>query len=371
MALPLRAQEQGPCQGSLSASSASAPALAKFTPAAERSGVVFHGWLDVNRAPPAAHLVIENTNPYAVAVRFEAELRGGSGPAAAGSRCVWIRARQFALDRPGLTVFEYPGATLSQIRIASAEVRPLDLPPGGAVAAPPRAATRPRPRVDAPRAEPAARTRTPARDTVRTRPEPARERAPAVAREAAPETLQASVPLKMVQDTLEAERSAVRARALLGAGKLDEARAAFAQAVRARPSEPGYHAELGGVLLRMRRWREAESRYRAAIALDASEPSYHAGARAALAGARQAPVRTAARPPRPRQATPPPLARAANTTMRVAAGMVLIPAGLVLGIAVAAAATLLGGIVPLGALRRGAVEKNVAPPAHTETETRG
>jgi hypothetical protein len=278
-ALPLRAQEQGPCQGSLSASSSSAPALAKFTPAAERSGVVFHGWLDVNRAPASAHLVIENTNPYSVAVRFEAELRGDAGPASTGSRCVWIRAREFALDRPGLTVFQYRGTTLSQIRISAAEITPLDRPPPAAGAAPPPAPARPRPRparVNTPRAAPA---RAPVRDTVRRRAE----------REAAPETLQASVPIKRVQaDTLPAAQRRV-------------ARAPVARPPAARPVTR----------------------------------------------------------PAPRKPKPPPMARAANRTMRVAAGMVLIPAGVVLGIAVAAAVTLLGGIVPLGVLRRGAVEKNV------------
>jgi hypothetical protein len=53
-----------------------------------------------------------------------------------------------------------------------------------------------------------------------------------------------------------------------------------------------------------------------------------------------------------RRPKPPPLARTANTTVRVAAAIVLVPAGVALGIAVAAAATLLGGIVPFGALRR-------------------
>jgi hypothetical protein len=284
-ALPLRAQEQGACQGSLSASSSSAPALAKFTPAAERSGVVFHAWLDVNRAPPGAHLVIENTNPYSVAVRFEAELRGDAGPVSTGSSCVWIRAREFALDRPGLTVFEYRGTTLSQIRIASAEITPLDRPPP-VMAAPPPAPARPRPRptrVDTPRAAPVAPARAPARDTVRT-PVPV-----------APETLQASVPIERVQaDTSPAA----------------ERRAAPVPVVRAPAARP------------------------------------------------------ITRPP-PRKPKPPPLARAANRTMRFAAGMVLIPAGVILGIAVAAAVTLLGGIVPLGVLRRGAVEKNVT---RTDTE---
>ncbi len=278
-ALPLRAQEQGACQGSLSASSSSAPALAKFTPAAERSGVVFHAWLDVNRAPPGAHLVIENTNPYSVAVRFEAELRGDAGPASTGSRCVWIRAREFALDRPGLTVFEYRGSTLSQIRIGAAEVTPLDRPPPAAVAAPPPAPARPRPRpplVDTPRV-------SRARDTVRT-PAPA-----------APETLQASVPIERVQaDTSPA-------------------------AQRSAPQVPVVRAPA---------------------------------------------TRPISRPPS-RKPKPPPLARAANRTMRFAAGMVLIPAGVVLGIAVAAAVILLGGIVPLGVLRLGAVEKNVT---RTDTE---
>lgn len=276
-ALPLRAQEQGACQGSLSASSPSAPALAKFTPAAERSGVVFHGWLDVLRAPPSAHLVIENTNPYSVAVRFDAELRGDAGPASTGSRCVWIRAREFALDRPGLTVFQYRGTTLSQIRIAAAEITPLDSPPPAVIAAPPSARARPRPRtarVDTPRAAPARPRATPV--------------------PAAPETLQASVPIERVQaDTLPAERIA-------------------APVVRAPAARP------------------------------------------------------VTRPP-PRKPKPPPLARAANQTMRVAAGMVLIPAGVVLGIAVAAAVTLLGGIVPLGVLCRG-VEKNVTRP-DTEAPT--
>jgi hypothetical protein len=95
MALPLGAQEQGACQGSLHASSSSAPALAKYTPAADRAGVVFHHWVDPLREPPRAHLVLENTNPYPVAVRFGAELRGSTGSVATGSGCMWIRAHEF------------------------------------------------------------------------------------------------------------------------------------------------------------------------------------------------------------------------------------------------------------------------------------
>ncbi len=272
MALPLGAQAQGACQGSLSTSSPSAPALAKYTPAAERSGVVFHGWLDAMRTPPSAHLVIENTNPYPVAVRFEAELRGGSGPVATGSRCVWIRTREFALDVPGLTVFEYPGTTLSQVRIGAAEIAPLERPPAVTVVDPPRApAPRappprpiPRPRADTPRAEPAAPEREAVRESVRVMAPPA----PVQPR---------SVP-----------------------------------AVRAIPPPP----------------------------------------------------------PKARRA-PPPAACAASRTLRVAAGVILVPAGVVLGIAVAASLTLLAGIVPLGALRKRAVEQNVTPPPGANPEAPG
>ncbi|HEX8362835.1 MAG TPA: hypothetical protein VF613_22115 [Longimicrobium sp.] len=287
MALPLRAQEQGPCQGPLSSSSPSAPALAKFTPAAERSGIVFHGWVDAIRTPPRAHLVIENTNPYPVAVRFEAELRGGSGPLATGSRCVWIRAREFALDRPGVTVFDYPGTTLSQVRIAAAEITPLERPRPAIVVTPPP--------VPSPRAEAVVppRGRAPARDTLRRR-----------STQAPPETVHVTVPLKMAQaDTLPAaDRSAAPARA---------------EAVRAAP-----------------------------------------------------PPRPIVRPPPPVPQKPPPLARAANRTLRVAAAMILVPAGVILGIAVASAVTLLGGIVPLGMLWRKGLEKNVTPLSHENAEAR-
>ncbi|HLL83702.1 MAG TPA: hypothetical protein VK420_13645, partial [Longimicrobium sp.] len=107
MALPKVAQAQATCQGSLASSSSSAPALAKFVPAATRSGVVFHTWLDTNR-PSAGHVVLENTNPYPVAVRFDAELRGAAGPVPGGSRCVWLRPQEY-----GVAALEYTDGTLS------------------------------------------------------------------------------------------------------------------------------------------------------------------------------------------------------------------------------------------------------------------
>lgn len=279
MALPLRAQEQGPCQGSLSTSSPSAPALAKYTPAAERSGIVFHHWLDAIRVPPRAHLVLENTNPHPVAVRFQAELRGDAGSTPTPPRCVWIRAHEFVRAEPGLTVFDYRGTRLSQVLIAAAEIAPLERPAPVADAVPPPARARPRPPRRTPPARPRAHTpraQVPAREPVR----PERRTTAAVAqdtpRSAAHETSRATVPLKIVRiDTLP------------------------------------------------------------------------------VAPPREAPARVALAPPSsPRRPNRPPLARTANTTMRVAAAMVLVPAGVVLGIAVAGAATLLGGIVPFGALRR-------------------
>jgi Flp pilus assembly protein TadD len=444
MALPRPAQAQGTCQGSLSASSSAAPALAKFVPAAERSGVVFHAWLDPNR--PAAHLVLENTNGYPVAVSYQAELRGAAGPVATGTRCVWIRAGEFVLDRPGVTVFEYP-ATLTAIRIASAQIAPLDPP---RPVAPPVSLDTARPRAEPPRparARPAGRRPAANPDSIRAsrraramrdsvrasrRAAATRDsvRAVAARRDSAVEARRASAPKPdstpqrrvtavrpdsaprrvmpdsariiatkqpIPRDTstsvavfrdfapatdtaaVSVEQNVERARALRAAGMLEESRAAYAGAVRARPSEPVLRAELGGVLLRLRRFAEAEQQFRAAVELDHSVPSYYAGLGAALEGSRRwaaaeaalrdaqrlAPAdpairaslqrviaaKTAVRTP-PRREGPPPPANHAAAVFSVAAGALLVPAGAVLGIAVAGAAFLLGGLVPAGAVRR-------------------
>lgn len=463
MALPRSAQAQGTCQGTLSASTSAAPALAKFVPAAERSGVVFHAWLDPNR--PAAHLILENTNGYPVAVRFQAELRGASGPASTGTRCVWIRAGEFVLDRPGVTVFGYP-ATLTAVRIASAQIARLDPPrpdpPPAVPVAPvardtarPRAASpepaRPRPAPTRPAERPAAansdfirasRRAVAIRDSVRasrravatqdsvfasrraaarrdsaaeskraaaarTDSTPAPRRTDIVRPDSAPRRVPSdstrvirtrpqpippdtSVTVSVFRDSAPpldtaavraagAERTVERARAFWEKGMLEEARAAYAEAVRAQPSEPAYRAELGGVLLRLRRFGEAEQQFRAAVELDHSVASYHAGLGAALEGSRRwaaaeaalrdaqrlAPgdpairaslarviaAKHAVRPPRRREG-PPPSANHATTLFSVAAAALLVSAGVVLGIAVAGAAFLLGGLVPLGAVRR-------------------
>lgn len=438
MALPRPAQAQGTCQGSLSASASAAPALAKFVPAAERSGVVFHAWLDPNR--PAAHLVLENTNGYPVAVSFQAELRGASGPVSTGTRCVWIRAGEFVLDRPGVTVFEYP-ATLTAVRIASAQIAPLD-PPRPAVAPPvsrdtvrPRAASPEpaRPAVRRTAANPesirASRRAVARRDSVRasrraaarrdsvaearrvaaSKPEttPERRRVTAVRPDSAPRRvasdltrISATQPQPIPRDTsatvavfrdsappmdtataraVGVEQTVERARAFRAAGMLEEARGAYAEAVRAQPSEPVLRAELGDVLLRLRRFPEAERQFRAAVELDHSVPSYHAGLGAALEGSRRWDAaedalrdaqRLASRDPAiraslarviaakhamrapPQREGPPPSASHATAVLSVAAGALLVPAGAVLAIAVAGAAFLLGGLVPLDAVRR-------------------
>lgn len=461
MALPRAAQAQGTCQGSLAASTSAAPALAKFIPAAERSGVVFHSWLDPRR--PAAHLVVENTNAYPVAVSFQAELRGSSGPVSSATRCVWIRAGEFVRDLPAI---EYP-ATLTAVRIGSAQIARLDPPRPAADTAPPRVSSdraRPRPArplaavpdPDSVRAARAAATRDSLRASRRaaarrdsaaearrvaarrdsvaearrvgarrdsvaaTRRAAARRDSVAEARRvaarrdsveddrriaarpdttprrAAPDSVRVNAaPQPIPRDTSGAVAvfrdsaptapdtlpSIERARALRAAGMLNEARAAYAEAVRAAPSEPVHRAELGSVLLRLGRFAEAEGQFRTAVQLDRSVPSYHAGLGAALEGSRrwaaaEAALRDAQRlaPRDPairaslqrvaaarlamstpmRREGPPRSATHAASMFSVAAGALLVPAGVVLGIGVAGAAFLLGWLVPLGAVRRAA-----------------
>ncbi|MBD0318815.1 MAG: hypothetical protein ICV87_00670 [Gemmatimonadetes bacterium] len=361
MALPRAAQAQGTCQGSLAASASSAPALAKYVPAAERSGVVFHGWLDPNR--PAAHLIVENTNTYPVAVSFQAELRGASGPVSSPTRCVWVAAGEFVQDVPGVTVFEYPG-TLSAVRIGSAQVARLD---------PPRpAADTPRPRAVVERAGPvrpttrrpdpdslrAARRAAAARDSLRAfRRAAARRDSVADARRVAArrDSVADARRTRARRDSIaEARRVAARRDSVADARRASERRDSVAEARRLA------RRDSAAARIAARRDTTPIAAPDSARVIATAQPMPR-DTPAAVAVVRDTAPRVETVPraervmPRPaRRQGPPPSAIQAATMFSVAAGALLVPAGVVLGIAVGGAAFLLGGLVPWGAVRRAA-----------------
>lgn len=390
------AEAQAVCQGSLATSFSSVPALAKFVPAATRSGVVFHSWLDTNRTPAAGHLVLENTNSYPVAVRFDAELRGAAGSVPGGSRCVWLRPHEF-----GGAVLEYTAETLSSVRIGEAEVTRIEAPPARLAERPEpaRAAPSPRPRA-AETIAPSSRqesTRPPTRrDTAASRdrppPTPARRREAAASppretvppeqaarrdttarvtaprREIAPParttrrdtTARASAPRREAvapapsrQKTPAAPRRGAREPASTRrAAAPPEARTAAAP----RPEDTPLQKPAAGDSPRASATRvpvqPADTPLTGAPVIaprPAPERSHVVPGAPAPAGSRAAPgiAAGAARSVEPEEAAPP-LAKTGTTVFSVAFGAVLVPAGVVLLMAIAGGAWLLA----VGSFRR-------------------
>ncbi|HEX2092827.1 MAG TPA: hypothetical protein VHG28_10515 [Longimicrobiaceae bacterium] len=144
LAPPLRAQEGCPGEPFLD-SSPRAASLSKFTPVARHGGVVFHSWLDTGRSQPRAHLAVENSNSYPVAVRYRVELRGSRGPMDQGERCVTIRAHEYVLDTGGNTVFAYHSGPLWGVQVSDVRIRSLRPPPEARDEVAPRPAPPPAP----------------------------------------------------------------------------------------------------------------------------------------------------------------------------------------------------------------------------------
>ena len=154
LGLPPGALAQGPClDASFAASSPYARTLNTFTPAAQGEGVIVHARVESGDSA-RAHLVVENTNPHPVEVRFDAEMRGSAGTITLRGRCIRVRAHEFAQGRTGSTLLPYPGAGLVGVRVVGLRTRDLAGASEGPVPAlperkpdtrvqPPRGAVRP------------------------------------------------------------------------------------------------------------------------------------------------------------------------------------------------------------------------------------
>ncbi|HEU0016236.1 MAG TPA: hypothetical protein VFQ45_21330, partial [Longimicrobium sp.] len=121
------AQAQATCQGnSFRGSAPAAPMLGTFVPVAEGNGVIVHGITDAgDRAQ--ARLVVENTNPVPVQVRFRVTLSGTAGARTLSQSCVMVRHHQFAVGDSSGIAFRYPTGQLRGVRVTDLRVRELPL----------------------------------------------------------------------------------------------------------------------------------------------------------------------------------------------------------------------------------------------------
>lgn len=137
LAGPAPAPAQGACPGaSFAASSPTAEALGASLAAAHHEGVVVHARV----AADTARLIVENSNPHPVEVRFDVDLLGSGPTRTLRGRCVRVRNHEFGVDTTPATAIPYPSGTLRTVRVRNLRVKELESAPEPAPATPPPAA---------------------------------------------------------------------------------------------------------------------------------------------------------------------------------------------------------------------------------------